>query len=226
MSTSTVVISPPLLEALGSSREWWQEQTPYTASRVYRCILSGDHAGLDDAVLPISSFQYRLYLDGRTYISCIVPNAVLYAGTVADRVGGEIIIQQGWRYYDQSTQYADMARIAMESLRYDTGARSSSLTVVGSGTATFHFDPEVDKQITGVTMEALQADGTRKLRCDPVFGLFPGDVILYDGEYYLATYISVAVGRNMAQMEITYETGAVGTLYDLAVNTNTGISGW
>jgi len=226
MSRSTVVISPPLLEALGSSREWWQDQTPYTASRVYRCILSGDHAGMDDVVLPISSFQYRLYLDGRTYISCIVPNAALYADDVADRMGGDIVIEQGWRLFDGAAQYAPMARIAVSSMRYNTGARSSSLTLVGSGTAAFSFDPDIEKVITGVTMEALQADGKRKLRCDPVFGLFPGDVIHYDGGYYLVTYISVAVGERFAQMEITYETGAVGTLYDLAVNTNTGISGW
>jgi len=218
-------VAVPDFVIIGTSREWWETSAPYTATRIYRCSLTGTADDREDAELPVSSFQYRLYANGRAYISAVIPDAVTYTPVVTSRPNGTLILLQGYRYVDGSEQLSEMARSQLSGFRYDTGARSSSLTLTGSETVTFSFDPGVEKTVHAVTVDILQEDGKRKIRTEPIFGLYPGDVFRYAGAYYKAEFISVAVGDRMSQMEITY-TDVAGTRYDLKTNTNTGIAGF
>jgi len=202
---------------------WWQDAVPVDAVRVFKCILTGDADGYDDLTLPMSSMQYRLYGDGRGYLSIVVPNVDTYSGEIADRINGTLKIYQGVQYSDGTQSFTEMIRSTVGNVRYDKGGRNSSLTITGGGSLDFPSHPELIKEITSVTGDFLTNDGDKKIRCLPVFGLYPGDVFLYGGTYYLATYISVMVGQTMAQMEITYTDEEVGTLYLLESNTNAGV---
>jgi len=181
---------------------WWADVQPVTAQRIYTCTLTGAADGVDDAVLPMSSFQFRLYDHGGSYLSVVVPNAVLYAPEISARLNGQIVIRQGYRYGDGSVNASEMARAGQITMRHDTGARNSSATITAGESITFSFDPGVTKRVTKLINRTLQADGNWQFRTVPIFGLFPGDSVNIDGTAWNVNRVSVAVGRNMQTMEI------------------------
>lgn len=223
---TTIPIHPPAIAITGSSSEWWDGAIPYTAQSIYKCILTGAADSESDLELPMSALQYRLYLSGGAYLSVVVPNAIAYMDAVASRPNGCLVVYKGYRYVDGSEQIAEMARSNLGSIRADIGGRSSSLTLTGSGDVDFVFDPSVDKAIADVITYVLQADGKRKLRVEPIFGMYPGDIVQYDGISYLVEALSVSVGRYQNQMELKFGAGEVGTVYGLKTNTNIDITGF
>ena len=150
----------------------------------------------------MSSFQFRLYDHGGSYLAIVVPNAVLSAPQIAARLNGQLVVRQGYRNSDGTEQLAEMARAGQITLRYDTGPRSSSLTITAGEAITFSFDSGVSKKADKIINKTLQADGNWQFRTSPVFGLFPGDVVEIDSENWNVKRISVAIGRNTQTMEI------------------------
>lgn len=181
---------------------WWADVQPVTAQRIYTCTLTGAADGVDDAVLPMSSFQFRLYDHGGSYLSVVIPNAVLYAPEISARLNGQIVIRQGYKYSDGSVNASEMARAGAITMRDDTGPRNSSLTITAGEAITFSFDPGVVKRASKIINRTLQADGKTMFRTEPIFGLFPGDAVEIDGDSYTVDRISVAVGKNTQTMSI------------------------
>jgi hypothetical protein len=181
---------------------WWLDDQPTTAQRVYLCTLTGSADGETDLTLPMSSFQFRLYDNGGSYLAIVVPNAPKYAAAISARINGQLVIRQGYRYSDGTEQTTEMARAGDIGLRYDIGPRSSSATITAGETITFSFDTNVEKRITKLMTRSLQADGNTMLRSAPIFGLFPGDTVRLDEESHTVKRISVAVGRNLQTMDI------------------------
>ena len=181
---------------------WWQDPRPVTAQQIYTCTLTGHQDSTTDLILPMSSFQFRLYDNGGSYLSIVVPNAVLYASQIAARLNGQLVIRQGYRNSDGTEQLAEMARAGQITLRHDTGARNSSATIVAGETVQFSFDPGVTKRITKLISRTLQANGEWQFRTVPIFGLFPGDSVEIDGTPWNVKRVSVAVGRNAQTMDV------------------------
>ncbi|TWI68567.1 hypothetical protein LZ24_02540 [Desulfobotulus alkaliphilus] len=181
---------------------WWLKHRARSAQRVFVCVITGTANGLEDLEIPISSLQYRLYGHGGSYLSVVIPNAVQNTAAITARKGGQIVLYQGIRYADGSRDLAEMARAGKINIRHDTGGRNSSVTLTAGERLSFSFDPAIPKRSGPLISTALQADGQTRIRCAPVFGLFPGDTVQTPQGNYVAERISVSVGRNQATMEI------------------------
>ena len=180
---------------------WWETVSP-SVQRIYACFITGTANGVEDLEIPISSLQYRLYSHGGSYLSVVIPNAVQNTAAITARKDGQIVLCQGIRYADGSRDLAEMARAGKISIRHDTGGRNSSITLTAGERLSFSFDPAIPKRSGPLISTALQADGQTRIRCAPVFGLFPGDTVQTPQGNYVAERISVSVGRNQATMEI------------------------
>ena len=194
--------SPVIAWHGAAERPWWADIETVHAKRVFICAITGAENGVEDLEIPISSLQYRLYSHGGSYLSVVIPNAIQNAAAVTARKDGQIVLFQGLIFSDGVRELAEMARAGKINIRHDTGGRNSSITLTAGEKITFSFDPTVPKRSGPLISTALQADGQTRLRCAPVFGLFPGDTVQTPQGNYVAERISVSVGRNQATMEI------------------------
>ena len=202
-------------------RYWWAEDNyPYTAERFYRCYLTGD----PDIEVPISSLQFRLNNDRVSFLSVVVPNVPDYVEQVVERGEGVMILRHGLRSGDTELS-VELARGDIDTIRFDEGSRSSSLTITARGVVDFPISPEEDKIVTDIVSRSLYANGLSMIRTQPIFGMFPGDVMrIGDGDHRKVERISTAVNRNMAQSDVYYYDVQVNTLYELVENLNQGIT--
>ena len=173
---------------------------------VCRCILTGENDGLADIDLPIASFQARLRDGEPSYLSCVIPNSLAYAGEVASRPSGEIIVLKGLRLRDGSEHLQEIVRVNYESVQIDRGARNDSLTLTGHKTVTSSAVKEWT--VAGVSFYGLQADGKRSIRADVDLFLRPGDTCIYGSggnDYFVAGEITIWVTARPAAfyMEVT-----------------------
>ena len=202
-SQTTWQPSPVIVWQGAAERPWWADMTASVhAHRVFICVITGAANGVEDLEIPIASLQYRLYGHGGSYLSVVIPNAVKNAAAVTARKDGQIVLFQGFIFADGVRELAEMARAGGIGIRHDTGGRNSSITLTAGEKITFSFDPTVPKRSGPLISTALQADGKTRLRCAPVFGLFPGDTVQTPQGNYQVDRISVSVGRNQATMEI------------------------
>lgn len=176
-----------------------------TAKTVYKCILTGANDGVDDIVLPISSFQARIRNGEPTYLSCVIPDSVTYTADILARTNGEIIIQKGFLFADGSEQYEEITRVTYESVQINRGARSDSATLTGHKTVTLSSPKEWT--VSGVSFYGLQADGKRRIRCALDMFLKVGDICIYGtggGDYFTVGQISCWVSAKpvMVFMEV------------------------
>ncbi|MFP5259293.1 MAG: hypothetical protein ACLGQH_09740 [Acidobacteriota bacterium] len=93
------------------------DQIP-TCKIVYILTLTGDGDGLDDIVLPMSSFSTRMTADSIHYLSAYVPNSRAWADAIAARMRGDLVVKKGLR----RSEYA--LRLAME--RYEAAAQAEA----------------------------------------------------------------------------------------------------
>ena len=179
---------------------WWVEPQPVTAQRIYTCTLTGAANGLDDILLPMESFQFRLYAHGGSHLSVVVPDADM-AG-ISARLAGQIIVRQGWRTSDGDEKLLEMARAGRIHYQRTLGPGSSLLTITAGESVTFSFDPGVPKAVTRLISRSMLPDGTWQFRTPPIFGLYPGDAVQIEGQPWHVTRISVAVGSRRQTMDI------------------------
>ena len=164
----------------------------------YRCTLTGAANGLEDIVLPISSFTVRFRQGRPNYGEVVIPNALMHIGFVADRPSGEVVIEVG-----NGTEYAEYTRINYGTMGYAEGPRQSSISL--SGYKQMATSPKT-VAISGVSVLALQKDGLRRVTAQIENTARPGDTITWAGQQMTAGMIAIAVGRRTATMTVTEET--------------------
>ena len=169
--------------------------------RVHLAVIQAP--GLAAVTLPLSSLQYRTQEDGYTVIVAVVPDADHWESQVAARLdaGGLLRIFSGYRDQSGQDDVVEVARGGLESYTSDVGAQRSSLVL----TATQPMEPTIPRTVTltGVTYQALQADGRRRVRCAPQLYLRPGDTALYAGHALVVNRCAVTIGRDTQRMEVT-----------------------
>jgi hypothetical protein len=169
------------------------------AQDIYSCILTGSADGIDDIVLPISSFQATMRDGDPSYLSCVIPNSVDYETFVTARTNGEIIIQKGVRLRDGTEQMEEIARVDYESVQINRGPRNDSMTLSGHKTVTSSAPKE--RAVNGVSFYGLQADGKRRVRANMDLFLRCGDTCIYgDGanDYFVVGMITYWVAARPA----------------------------
>lgn len=167
---------------------------PELAQRVYTFTLTGS----PDVVIPVTSIQARLRDGAPTFISVVVPS-MDYAGDIAARSSGEMIIKRGNRFPNGTMQLEEIGRATLNEIRTDEGPNNQSITLTGRTTQS----NTAPKQ---VVMENIQYraenKGIRRYRCSVDNFLRPGDTAVIGSESIVVGHMSWYVNTNEESMEI------------------------
>lgn len=173
----------------------------YRMQTIYQCILTGDADGMDDLVIPISSFQSTLRDGDPSYLACVVPNSVDLIDGIQARTNGEIVVKKGVKYYDGTVNLEEICRVSYEYLQLNRGGRSDSATI--SGHKTVSAGTAKVRALTEVSYYGIQTDGKRVYRAAPDLFMRIGDLATYDGQTIVVGQIQHTVNVNMAIMQVT-----------------------
>ena len=183
----------------------WQlrpDQYP-VAQIIYTCTLPGANESpvVDDAVLPLSSFQAYRRNGVPSYLSCIIPYQIEIPDLIAARQNGEIIVKKGYRLIDGTYNEQEIVRASYDAVAHYKGTGSGSIDLSGYKTTTYNTPAE--RTVTGVTYENRQKDGKTVVRCDVDLFLNPGDTMDYGTGKIVAGIIRIMVTDSQAYMEVT-----------------------
>ena len=174
--------------------------TPVIGATVYRFAL--EHAQ-NRVEIPISNFSGQLRSGEPSYLQVTIPDARRWAQDIADfaaQSDTEMVIQAGYRYSDGSFQTQDIARTRLRNVRYDIGARSSSVQLDGIDT---RINP-APKTVTliGANYRSQDEAGRLRYRCAMNFEIRPGDTAQINGETFIVGELSYNVTVNNATLEV------------------------
>lgn len=194
--------------AKSAAMEWVHEDIPPASSwtleeteprrAIYVAVLRAD--GYDDLEVPMSSMQLRRRNGYPTMVSIVVPDVMTYLEGAQDRVGGEIIIYAGSATEDGTQHLSELERAMLETVSYDHGVNSSSLSLSGYRTVETGNPRPVD--LTGITYYGLQADGKRRVRGSVNIFLRPGDTAIYGANEMVVDQIYMKVEASNSWMEV------------------------
>jgi len=173
----------------------------YKKQTIFQCILTGAADGLDDLIIPISSFQSTVRDGDPTYLACVIPDSINYIADISARTNGDIIIKQGYKLYDGSIQAEEIIRVDYENLQDARGGRSASATISGHKTTSSSSPKSVE--LEEVTYYGLQVNGKRTFRAKPDIFLRVGDTAVYGTESIIIGQISYTVDTRQAIMQVT-----------------------
>lgn len=173
----------------------------YKKQTIFQCILTGAADGLEDLVIPISSFQSTVRDGDPTYLACVIPDSINYIADISARTNGDIVIKQGYKLYDGSIQAEEIIRVDYENLQDARGGRSASATISGHKTTSSSSPKSVE--LEEVTYYGLQTNGKRTFRAKPDIFLRVGDTAVYGTESIIIGQISYTVDTRQAIMQVT-----------------------
>jgi hypothetical protein len=175
----------------------WALPSAQPRREVFICVLR--KAGLDDVEVPMSSLQMRRRFGAPTLVACVVPDAMTYLSYAEDRKDGELIIFAGSIVEDGTRHLSELDRSTLESVSYDHGVYSSSLSLSGYRTEAIVNPRPVD--LDGVSYYGLQADGKRRVRGKVNIFLRPGDTAIFSTDSFVVDQIYIFVDPLNAWME-------------------------
>ena len=154
---------------------------------------------LDDLGLPIEGFNGRFKDGDPSYLSVRVPDGKRFADEIALRSTGELVIIREGVMLDNSIKSDEIARVNLETIRQDRGARNSTVTLVGHKQTTNAAPKRVD--LEGVSYRG-EYGGKRHIRCMFSQDIRPGDTAVFGVEEIVVGDISYTVGASITTMEI------------------------
>ena len=174
--------------------------TPVISATVYRFALENSQGR---AEMPISNFSGQLRSGEPSYLQVTIPDARRWAQDIADfaaQSDTELVIQAGCRYSDGHVHTQEIARTRLRNVRYDLGARSSSVQLDGIDT---RINP-TPKTVTlmGANYRSQDESGRVRYRCAMNFDIRPGDTALINSESLVVDELSYNVTVNNATLEI------------------------
>lgn len=126
-ATATLDVQPSamILRAPAPAAMWTvpDDQLP-TCQVIYTLTLTGAADGLNDVVIPMTSFQSRLSADAIHYLSAVVPNSRRWADAIASRRQGQWVVKKGLL----RSEYA----LRQALLRYEAAAEAEAAAVRAS----------------------------------------------------------------------------------------------
>lgn len=163
----------------------------------YFAKLTGAADGLEDAVLPMSSFSVRHRYDGPSYYQLTIPSYA-YVSAIAARPNGQIVI---WSETD--TVVEELLRGDLGSVRSDRGPKSQSISISGNSARA------ATEPATYLLADALYAystfEGDARLRIQPRAAIRPGDFMRYQDLNFAIGEVSWSVAVSAGGMAITME---------------------
>lgn len=193
-----VAMESPLAQvwSLQASPVW----TPVISATVYHFALENSQGR---AEMPISNFSGQLRSGEPSYLQVTIPDARVWAEVIADfaaQSDTEMVIHAGYRYSDGHVRTQEIARTRLRNVRYDLGARSSSVQLDGIDTRTNPTPKTVS--LTGANYRSQDDSGRVRYRCAMNFDIRPGDTALINSESLVVGELSYNVTVNNATLEI------------------------
>jgi len=210
-----IVIPPVQLEVPAASMpfntrlitHYWGVPTSeeLTMQRIFICVLTGAGDGLDDLVLPISSFQAEITDVLLSYASCVVPDVAGYEAEIMLRQNGEIVIYAGYRLASGAEMLEEIFRVTFEDMNVYKGSRRESLAISGYSELTVGTAKE--RTAESVTKYVMLSSGKRQIVCDEVdLFLRCGDTFIYGeggNDYIFVGSIGYEVNANPVVTRMT-----------------------
>ena len=151
----------------------------------YLLTLTGIEDGLEDIVIPMSSFQILKRSGRPTYIQAILPT-LQYLDEVIARRSGQIKIQIAFKREGEFVGHQTIAAVAFDRLSWAQGKRSSSIIIDGRKTVTY-ANKTIDLE------NARTVYGGDTIRCEvssPALNIEPGDTVNIGEHTFVADSIS------------------------------------
>jgi hypothetical protein len=190
----------PITLGLATPAAFRTPSVPAAVDVIYRLTLTGAADALADVVLPMASFQSRLRDGTPSYLAVNIPNGADYISAVNARPNGQIVVERGYRFRDTgATQFDEIARVDLDDVRQDEGARSYTLTLDGHRTEAT-VTPKV-RAIGGASYRNV-VSGKRRYRASPDNFLRPGDTVEINAESFTVGLITLSVSPSIERMEI------------------------
>jgi|LDZT01.1.fsa_nt_gi hypothetical protein len=165
---------------------------------LYIFTLTGDGDGVDDIIIPISSFQANQRSGSPSYLTVVIPD-IGYADDIAARLNGDLVINMVKLVDGSEAENEEILRANLESVRLDEGGVNQSITLSGHKQKTYTpktvaLEDVIYKSVT---------DDKRRYRCAvPNINLCPGDTATYDGDSFTVELITYTVNDGQHQIEI------------------------
>ena len=175
-------------------------EAPFTIEghpRVYLFTLTGEADGVDDVIIPISSFQSRIKSGDPTFLSVVIPSAE-YASYINNRPNGDLVIRMGYKDGDEILLTEIIAQVTFENIAIYEGATNKSITLDGHKTETW-IPKEVD--LTKASYMNL-TDGKLRYRCKPDLYLRPGDTVNINDDTFVVNSITFSVSSGLETYEV------------------------
>lgn len=166
----------------------------------YQMVLSGYQASLTDVILPISSFSANKRTTGSHYLSCTIPYSDTYKTYIQARSTGYISVIRTENYVDGTTASAALLSVPLQTIRYDQGARSSSITLSGNKTTGVTSGRTI--VLTGVSNKT-SSDGSLTITGDVDLFLEVGDTVTYGTDSFVADAIGYMVSTTQSTMQVS-----------------------
>ena len=165
--------------------------------RIYLFTLTGVIDGVEDIIIPISSFQSRIKSGDPTYLSVVIPG-IEYASAINERLNGDLIVRMGYQDGDEILLTEVLSRVLFENITIYEGAVSKSITLDGHKTETWM--PKT------VNLENASyrnfSKGKLRYRCKPDLYLRPGDVANINDDSFTVESITYSVSPMLETYEV------------------------
>lgn len=177
-------------------------QAVYVSGQVYLLTLTGTADSLPDITLSMSSWQARVRSGTQSFLQVVVPSLTALAD-IESRPNADLVIEGGILLSDGAIiERAELARVNFDTLRYDQGARSASITLTGYKQTTYLPSP-APVTLTGIQLFSVSGSGQRRVRARIDFSLHPGSDVAVQGSQWTVGEILYIVGARQAYMEVT-----------------------
>lgn len=186
-------------------KAWWEAPLRPDDQLIFQCILTGKQDGLSDLKLPVSSFQYRLYANGRSGLSVNVPAMSDIADEIVNRINGQLVIRKGVRKYDGAVILSDVARAGDLDVRFNETSQRVAGTISARELLEQPIGGPIKQELKKIESISFERDGSRKIRTETQFGMRPGDKIIAEGSELIINQISVNVTERQNKMDIIAE---------------------
>ena len=192
-------ISPPglAINLLLGIPNFIREYVGRPLPNIYRATISGTTA----YECAMSSFQI-LKNTSQQSLSIVIPFLTASQVTeVETRIGNNLTLYRGIKFLDESEQLEKMLSVVFDSIRYDYGSSSGSITLSGSSVLVSGFIKT--RLITGISYRN-EINGIRRIRSMVDTYLQPGDTAdLGNGETLTVSEITIYLDEGSAVMEFS-----------------------
>jgi hypothetical protein len=183
-------------------QDWVSSLPAIQIQEVYRLVITGAQDGLQDlAIGQISSWQATNQAGGRSsYLQAVIPAAGALLPDIEARQSGQLTIQRGYKFSDESVRFEEIMRSSFDTLRPDRGGRAITITVSGYlAKESLSFG---ERTLTGIR-SISSPNGKRRVRCEVDTFLQPGMTVTALGETFTADFINYYVSQTDKFCEVS-----------------------